>query len=150
MRRGSLTSLRATHWTTRLLSDTTMELTFLLIGVAITAGVHMMLFFTASAIAWMFYRRCKRLREQLDQIDNPQSHSHRHPDAHSSAATLARDERRQRREREGEPHPGTIYLADLPTPQESGPSIGNAVGEHPNKKTSHAVKLYVVRCVFHT
>lgn len=118
-----------------------MELTFLLIGVAITAGVYMILFFLASAMAWMFHRRCKRLQQRINRIDSPHSHTHQHPNMPSTTASQAREERRQRREREEEQQSGTIHLTDLSGPHEAGPSTGAAASRGSVPQASHSVKL---------
>lgn len=46
-----------------------MDMTMLLIGSSIAAGAHMVLFWGAATLAWIYFKRCRKLRAQIAEGD---------------------------------------------------------------------------------
>jgi hypothetical protein len=82
-----------------------MDLSLLLMTASISAGVNMILFFLASAVALLYYKRFKKLQQQIAQ-DAEALREGADPSEASAQprgnviANRAREERRQRRRRE--------------------------------------------------
>lgn len=117
-----------------------MDQTTLLIGASVAAGAHMVLFGVAASLAWMYFKRCKKLKAQLAQYemtDGQEDDDRRedrdarrsasdHTDDHrrsrdgnrhrESTAGKARRERRHQRDRERRPRDeSSPYAQDDPS-----------------------------------
>lgn len=74
-----------------------MEMKVLLIGASVAAGAHMILFLGAASLAWMYFKRCKRLQAQIAQHDIPDNQDRRRSESdHTDDYRRSRDGNRHR------------------------------------------------------
>ncbi len=133
-----------------------MDLSFLLIGVSIAAGVHMVLFFVSTALAILYFRRFKKLRARLAEQENdePDVNSHGRDElgeqsggnpsgesrgilsqgaAQGNASRRRRRRRRNQYRRLEDPQPSTgsadIELRQIRAPTELQPNVNE--NDHP-------------------
>ena len=125
-----------------------MDLTMLLIGISITAGIHIVLFVLSSCLAWMYYKRFTRLQERLrrDELrwfEDPgrDIHDRQIPrERRQTFAARARRDRQQRRRQEDRERQEGGALSSI-SDEPSRPARGGWLELQPEREQSGGAPL---------